>query len=122
MDHGSEACVGLVVAGCHAFELLELAEEVLDQVAPGVERFVDLARRPALRALRDHDLGVPGDQVVDDPVRIERLVGDQAAEAEALEQRDDAKGFAALAGQELKADQMAQRVGQRDDLGGPSAA
>jgi hypothetical protein len=30
MDHGGEALIGLVGAHCNAFELLELAKEVLD--------------------------------------------------------------------------------------------
>ena len=36
MYHGGEACVGLVVAGGDAAEFLEIAEEVLDEVATSV--------------------------------------------------------------------------------------
>ena len=41
MDDGGEALVGFVGAHGDAFELLELAEEVLDQVAPFVDFGVD---------------------------------------------------------------------------------
>ena len=41
VDHCGEALIGLVGAQRDAFELLELAEEVLDQVTPFVDLFVD---------------------------------------------------------------------------------
>ena len=44
MDHGREALVGFVGAQRDAFEFLELAEEVLDQVTPFVHLGVDLER------------------------------------------------------------------------------
>ena len=44
MNHGREAGVRLVAAHCDALELLELAEEVLDQVTPLVDFQVDLQR------------------------------------------------------------------------------
>jgi len=72
--------------------------------------------------LGDHDVGVPGDHIVDDPVRIERLVGDETADGKTFEQRSDAERIVALAGQALEADRIARGVGRRDDLGGPSAA
>jgi len=40
MDGGGEADVGFVIAGGDATELLETAEEVLDQVAPAIDREV----------------------------------------------------------------------------------
>ena len=45
MDHGGEALIGFVGAHGDAFELLELAEEVLDQMAPFVDLGVDRQRR-----------------------------------------------------------------------------
>jgi len=47
MDHGGEALIGLVGAHGDAFEFLEFAEEVLDQVSPLVELGVDPQRRGA---------------------------------------------------------------------------
>jgi hypothetical protein len=41
MDHGGEALVGLVGAHGDAFELLDLAEEVFDEMPPFVYLLVD---------------------------------------------------------------------------------
>ena len=50
--------------------------------------------------LRDDDLGAAFVQLGDDPVRVERLVGDQAVELDPVDQRRDADGVVALAGQQ----------------------
>ena len=47
MDDGGEALVGFVGAHGDAFEFLELAEEILDQVTPLVDFGVDRQRRSA---------------------------------------------------------------------------
>ena len=57
MDHGLEALVGFVGAHGDAFEFLEFAEEVLDQITPFVHLGVDWERHGAARVLRNHDLG-----------------------------------------------------------------
>ena len=41
MDHGGEALIGLAGAHCDTFELLELAEEVLDEMPPFVHLLVE---------------------------------------------------------------------------------
>src|SRR6188508_838137 len=51
MDHGGEALIGLVGAHCDAFELLEPAEKVLDEMAPFVHLLVDGERPCAARML-----------------------------------------------------------------------
>jgi hypothetical protein len=68
VDHGGEALVGLVRAHDDALEFLELAEEVLDKVAPFVEIGVDVERLNALRPLGDDDLRSALVQLRDDPV------------------------------------------------------
>ncbi len=73
-----------------AFELLQLAKEVLDEVPPFVDLTVDVQRFLTLWHLRDDDLGPPLVQLVNNPVRIERLVGDQSVELDTLDQRSDA--------------------------------
>jgi hypothetical protein len=72
--------------------------------------------------LGDHDLRTARVQVRNDPVDVEGLVGDQSAELDRLDQRANADRVEALARQELEPDKVAERVGQRDDLGGPAAA
>ncbi len=117
-----EAGVGLAGTQGDAFELLELAEEVLVQEAPFVDLGVDAARLGASRMLGDHHLRAASVQVRDDPVDVEGLVGDQPAERDPLDQRRDSDRVEALARQQLEPDKVAERVGQRDDLRGPAAA
>jgi hypothetical protein len=120
VDHRLEAAVCLVTSHCYAFEFLQLAEEILDQVAPFVDVLVDVERFGAPLMLRDDDLRPAFVQVFDDPVGIESLVGDQAAEFDTLDQGRDADGVEAVAGQQDKPHQIAERVGQREDFGGPA--
>jgi hypothetical protein len=56
MDHCGEALIGLVGAQRDAFELLEFAEEVFDQMTPFVHFFVDGERSCAARMLGDDGL------------------------------------------------------------------
>ena len=121
IDHRLEALVCLVTSHCDAFEFLQLAEEVLDQVAPFVNVLVDIERLGAPLMLRDYDLGLTFVHVSDDPVGIESLVGDQAAEFDVLDQGRDADGVKAVAGQQDEPHQVPKRVGQREDFSGPAA-
>jgi len=121
MDHGAEAVVGFVGAHRDAFEFLEFAEEVFDQVAPFVNLQVDLEGRHALRTLGDHDLGSAFIQFSDDPVRVEGFVGNKAFELEVFDQRCDAHRVEALARQQDKPDQIAECVGECQDLRRPAA-
>ena len=89
MDHGLEALIGFVGTHGDTLELLELAEEVLDQMTPFVHLGIDLERGGAARMQRDHDLSAALVEVGDDVVAVESLVGDQRAERDALDQRRD---------------------------------
>ena len=121
VDHRLEAAVCLVATHCYAFEFLELAEEILDQVAPFVNVLVDVERLSAPLMLRDDDLGLAFVQVFDDPVGIKSLVGDQATEFDVFDQRCDADGVKAMAGKQDEPHQIPKRVGQREDFGRPAA-
>src|ERR1700683_3339920 len=57
-----------------AFELLELAEEVFDQMAPLVHLLVERVGACAPGMLRNDDLGAPRVQVGDDGVAVEGFV------------------------------------------------
>ena len=81
MDHGGEALIGFVGAERDAFELLELAEEVFDQMPPFVHLLVNGKRFCPARMLGDDDFGAARVEIGDDGVAVERLVGDQRAEA-----------------------------------------
>jgi len=72
---------------------LEFAEEVLDQMAPFVDFGIDVQGLATLRTLGNDDLRAALAQVLDDPVRIERLVGNQAAEFDILDEWGHADGI-----------------------------
>src|SRR5713101_6028130 len=117
MDHGLEALVGFVGTHGDAFEFLEFAEEVLDQMTPFVHLGVDLQRHGAARMLRNHDLCPALVEAGDDIVAVEGLVGDQRAELDAIDERRNADSIETLSRQQDEADQIAERVGERQDLG-----
>lgn len=121
IDHGLEAAVCLVTSHCYAFEFLELAEEVLDQVAPFVNFLVDIERLGTSLMLRDYDHGLAFVHVCDDPVGIKGLVGDQTTEFDVFDQGRDADGVKAMAGEQDEPHQIPKCVGQRKDFGGPAA-
>lgn len=77
----------LIVGNAQAFELLELAEEVLDQVLPFVHLLVDRPRRSSARMLGDDGLCSALVEICDDGIGVERFVGDQAIEVDAVDQR-----------------------------------
>src|ERR1700693_3693176 len=117
MDHRLEALVGFVGAHGDTLELLELAEEVLDQMTPFVHLGVDLERGGAAQMLRDHDLGAALVEVGDDVVAVEGLVSDQGAELDALDQRRDSHRVVALSRQQHESDEIAQGIGEVQDFG-----
>jgi len=121
VDHRLETAVCLVASHCYALEFLQLAEEVLDQVAPFVNLLVDVERLGAPLMLRDYDLRLTLVHVFDDPVGIKSLVSDQAAEFEVLDQGRNADGVKAMAGEQDEPHQVPKRVRQREDFGGPAA-
>jgi hypothetical protein len=120
IDHRLEASVCLVTSHCYAFEFLEFAEEILDQVTPFVNVLVDVERLGAPGMLRDDDLRLAFVHVFDDPVGIKSLVSDQAAEFDVLDQGRDADGIKAMAREQDEPHQIPERVGQREDFGGPA--
>lgn len=117
MDHGAEAGIGLLVAHGEAAEVFEFLEEILDQVAPSVFHPVDLQRLQAAAPLADHDLRPARPQLFVQPVAVKGAVGEQGAEGEPLQQGQHGAGLEMLPGQEHEADQVAEPVGERHDLG-----
>ena len=113
MDDGCEALIGFVCPHRDAFEFLELAEEILDQVPPLVEFGVQRqGAAPAVGAERSRFLR-RAREVGNDGIAVEGLVGDQSAEGDSVDQRSDADLIETVAGQQDEADQIAERVGQR---------
>ena len=122
MYHGGEAVVGFVVACGDATELLEIAEEILDQMAPLVHGEVagDVTRPVGLG--RDDGDGASVVQLGADPVDVEGLVGKQGVEVDVGDQRRDADAVVTLTRQQDEARQSAERIDQRHDLGRQPAA
>ena len=117
MDDGCEALIGFVCPHRDAFEFLELAEEILDQVPPLVEFGVQPHRQRPPWVLRDHDLCAALVKVGNDGIAVEGLVGDQSAEGDSVDQRSDTDRIETVAGQQDEANQIAERVGQREYFG-----
>lgn len=122
MDQGLEALIGLAGAHCDSLELFEFTEEVLDEVTPFVHLLVDGDRGAALLHLGNNDFGPSFVELIDDPVGVEGLVGDQGIKFDIADQRRNADTVVAVARQELEAHQIAKCIGEREDLGRPAAS
>src|SRR3954451_11429875 len=86
-------------------------------MAPFIHFGVDLERHRAARMLRDHHLGATPVEIGDNVIAVEGCVGDQGAEFDALDQRRDPDRIEALSGQQHKADEIAQGIGEGQDFG-----
>ncbi len=122
MDHCGEVGVGFVVARGDAAELFEIAEEVLDQMAPAVHREVAGDGAHPVGFGRDDRQDAPVIEFGSQPIVVEAFVGEQSVEVEAGDKRFGAKAVVALTGQEQEAAQIAQGIDQGDDLCGQPAA
>jgi hypothetical protein len=103
MDDSGEAGVGFVVARGNAAELLDLAEEVLDQMAPLVHLEVAGNVGGPVGFGRDHGPGAPLVHVRADRIGIESFVGEQGGESEMLQKRGDADAVMSLPRQQDEA-------------------
>jgi hypothetical protein len=90
-------------------------------VAPFVDFGVDVEGDGASRVLGDDSLGSSGVKLGDDGVAVEGRVAEQGVEIEPLNEGRYADGVEPMAGQQDEADQVAEGVGERQDLGGPAA-
>ena len=106
VDHGGEAEVGLFTPHGDAFELLELAEEVLDEVALLIDFTIDLARPGASGKLRNGNLGAEPVEIGDDGVVVDGLFAEQGAELEVQDQRAHADRVEPVPRQQDEADQV----------------
>ena len=97
VDDGAEAEVCLVGAHGDTLEVLEITEEMLGEVAPLVEFAIERQRLCAPRVLRDDDLGAACIEIGDGPVAVEGLVGDKAAELDAVQEWPDTHRVEAMA-------------------------
>jgi hypothetical protein len=117
-----EAGVGLVAARSDATKLLEPLEAILDEMSPLVQFDIVRDGRLAIALGGDDGEGAPRVQFGAQGIVVERLVGDERCERDVRDQGCDADAVVALAGKKNEANQVAQRVHKRQDLGRQAAA
>ena len=122
MDDRREARVGFVVARGDAAEFLDLAEEVLDQMAPLVHLEVAGNADSPVGLGRDHGDRAAIVQIGAQCVAIEGLVRQQGGEVEILQKRGPTNAVVSLPRQQDEAYEIAQRIDQSDDLGRKATA
>src|SRR5215211_5106464 len=71
--------------------------------------------------LGDHDLGAACIEIGDQGIAVESGIGAQRPEGEPVDERRHAHRIEALPGQKHEAHEVAERVGERQDLGGQAA-
>src|SRR3954462_13557301 len=86
-------------------------------MAPFIHLGVDLKRAGAARVLGDHDLGAAPVEIGDNVIAVEGFVANQGAKFDTLDQRRNPGCVKALARQQHKADEIAQGIGEGQDLG-----
>ena len=121
VDHRLERGAGLVGAQGDALELFEFAEEIFDQVAAFVKLQVDGQGVRTSRVLGNADHGPTFVHILDDPVAVERLVGQHCIELDPLDQGGHTRRVEPIARHQHKAHEVAKRIGQRQNFGGPAA-
>src|SRR5271168_4428230 len=67
--------------------------------------------------LRDNDFGATLVEVGNDGIAVEGLVGDEAVKGETVDERGEADRIETMAGHENEADEIAERVRQRQNFG-----
>ena len=83
MDDCGEALIGFVAAHRDAFEFLQFAKEILDQMPPFIHLLIYFEGLGTARMLRDDDLGTAFVEVGDDGIAVEGLVGCPSARSKA---------------------------------------
>jgi len=123
VDTSQEVDGALVVAGGDGPELLELAEEVLDEVALLVDFSVIVARVRSCGFGRDDRGDAGGSERLDDPlVGVEGAIGEQVASPQTGQEGVRAVQIVSLAGRKQKLGRPAVGVDQSVDLGAQSAS
>jgi len=123
VDGGKEIPGGFVVARCDCPELLEFAEEILDQVALFVGFSIEFARHQAVWSRRDDGGFASRRQPVEDAaIGIEGAICDQQVGGQMRQQRISPGQIVRLSRGQQEAQRIAERVDQRMDLGAQTAA
>ena len=105
-DHGSKALICFISAQRDAFEVFEFAEEVLDEVAPSVDLFINDQWCQSFWPLRNNDSSAPLIEFMGEPIVIECFVSEQIFKIDAI---DEWRNTTSIIAVENKANKIAQR-------------
>lgn len=122
VDCGFEAAISLVVAGGDTSELLEIAEEVFDEMAPSVHGEVAGDFGGAICFWWDDGRRAPFVQFRADPIDVESLVSKEGIELDTRDQGRNANAVMALPRQQDEPGQIAQRIDHCDNFSCQTAA
>lgn len=122
VDHGSVALIGFLVSGGDPAKCFEAAEEVFHEMPPAISMEVTVDVLLPVRFWRDHRYRTSIVEFRTQPVSVEGLVAEQHTEFDVFNQRAHSDEVVALTGQQNETRQVSQRVHQRHDLGGQTAA
>jgi hypothetical protein len=122
VDCGEKISRGFVVAGGNRPVLLELAEEILDEMARLVSVPVKIPLSFAMASGRNDERLSAGKQWLDDTfVSIEGFVGEQGVGRHLRQQRVGAGEIMGLAWRQQKAQRIAEGIDQGVNLGAQPA-
>jgi len=122
VDHGTVALISFLVSGGDPPECFEAAEEVFDEVSPAISMEVASYFLLSVRFGRDHRCRASLVQLGTQPVSVKRLVAEEHAEFDVVDQRFNPDEIVTLARQQDKTRQVSQRIHQRHDLRGQATA
>jgi hypothetical protein len=122
VDGGKEIPGGFVVERCDRGELLEFAEEILDQVALFVEFSIEFAGYQTVWSRREHGDFASRQPVPYSAIGIEGAICDQQVAGHMRQQRISPGQVVRLSRRQQQAQRIAERVDQRMDLRAQPAA
>ncbi len=121
-DKRFEAFICLVVTGCDASELFEIAEEVLDEMPPAIHGDITRDEVFAIRFRRDDGLGLRFAEYLTQTIVVKTLVGQQRLHVDAFDQVGCRYAVVALSGKQNEAGKISERIDEGDDLCRQAAA
>ena len=116
MYHSREAFISFLVARGDAPERFDLAEEILDQVAPFVLLAVVFAVPQGPFAQRDDRLNPSFGQTLTQSMGVKRLVANEGLARDPVHKGVDRLDVMTLARQQDEAHHVSQTINQRRDL------
>lgn len=115
-DECGEAFIRLVVTCCDASELFEIAEEILDEMAPAIHGEVTWDGVLAIRFRRDDGLGFRFAEQFTQSIVVESLVGQQRLHVDAVDEAGCCDAVVALSRKQNEAGKVSERIDKCDDL------